>query len=172
MLNQTFELIKDNFIVILSVTAAFSLSVIFLKKTCDFINENLYYENSVANNIELFNTQTEIIDISSKDSIIRFIAFNFLDVIFRLDENNIFIHYREIINNEAFFKLIKAVFSDKKVVLSSMQNMTDRFSRGELMSFFENLSICKTKDDFDAIYKNKRIIKHLIVSLKKIYNLN
>lgn len=112
-----------------------------------------------------------VIDVSSKETIIKFIALNFLDLIFEANDNIITNHYNEIINNEGFFKLIKAIFSDKKVAKLSMQGITDRFARGELLNFFENLNTCKTKEDFDVIYKNRRIIQHLVTSIKYIYKL-
>lgn len=122
-------------------------------------------ENAVSN------LQNDIIDVTSREGVIKFVAANFLDLIFKLNNDGLISNYGEIFNNDAFFRLVQAVFSDKKTILITMSHLENRAFRGQLLDFFFKLADCKDLNDFNQVDKSPGVLIHLVHSIRYIYNI-
>lgn len=118
---------------------------------------------------EIFTDDSILFDFSSKNDVIRFIAVNFLDFFFKLKTESIESHYFEIINNKGLYKLFKGIFSNKNVCLKSINPITDTYFKGQLLDFFYKLNECSSFEEFKLIYKNKKIVCHLLKYIKSEY---
>jgi len=127
-----------------------------------FVHDNL-------NTIENPTHDSISFDFSSKNDVIKFIAVNFLDFFFKLKIESIELHYFEIINNEGLYHLFKGVFSDKSVCLKSINSITDKYFKGQLLNFFYKLNECSSFEEFKLIHKNKKIMCHLLKYIKSEY---
>lgn len=104
-------------------------------------------------------------------SVVNFVKMNFLELIFNLDETGFIYNFNSIVSNESFFHLIKNIFKHKNFVLSAIDSIDvkDRYRRGQLRDFFEKLFECQSFEDFELVDKDKKVILHIILFIKKTY---
>lgn len=147
----------------------FNYSIDFLSKNLaieDNEPEELYYNNDITPQSICSN-----LDILSRNDIILFINKYFLDIIFNFDNFQVDNHYEFIVSNEFFFNFIKKLLSDNRFLALSQKMLTNSHDFKEYMIFVLEIRGCENMDDFNCIYKNKKIINHVILSIKDIYKL-